>query len=220
MGQKVKPKLLILTGPQGSGNHLFAKIFSSHKSVYGWKMKHNEWKGHHEEPFSLYWRKPELLKEIKTNVHYWFSKTNKKHYVTSISCPYFYRKKPTIPNYEKFIKCASTVFKVQICIIGRDKNILYKQQTRIRSKHTTPTAIKNFKHLLKYNPVFISQELFCLYGIDYCNSISKLGVGLDILTSPFANKLNPCKLSTEIFSIFIRSLLILPKNFNPLIFFP
>ena len=174
MGQKVKPKLLIITGPQGSGNHLFAKIFSSHKSVYGWKMKHNEWKGHHEEPFSLYWRKPELLKEIKTNVHYWFSKTNKKHYVTSISCPYFYRKKPTIPNYEKFIKCASTVFKVQICIIGRDKNILYKQQTRIRSKHTTPTAVKNFKHLLKYNPVFISQELFCLYGIDYCNSISKL----------------------------------------------
>ena len=26
----------------------------------------------------------------------------------------------------------------------------------------------------KYNPIFISQELFCLYGIDYCNSISKL----------------------------------------------
>ena len=165
MGQKVKPKLLIITGPQGSGNHLFAKIFSSHKSVYGWKMKHNEWKGHHEEPFSLYWRKPELLKEIKTN---------KKHYVTSISCPYFYRKKPTIPDYEKFIKCASTVFKVQICIIGRDKNIVYEQQTRIRSKHTTPIALKNFEPLLKYNPFFISFELFFLYGIEYCKSISNL----------------------------------------------
>ena len=162
---ETKPKLLILTGPQGSGNHLFAKIFSSHKSVYGWEMKHNEWQGHHDEPFSVYWKRPELLKlAIK----------NKKYYITSISCPYFYKKKPTIPNYKKFIKYASKVFDIQVCIIGRDKNILYKQQTRIRSKHTTPTAIKNFKHLLKYNPFFISQELFCLYGIDYCNSISKL----------------------------------------------
>ena len=172
--EKSKPKLLILTGPQGSGNHLFAKIFSSHKSVYGWKMKHNEWKGHHEEPFSLYWRKPELLKEIKTNVHYWFSKTNKKHYVTSISCPYFYRKKPTRPNYKKFIKYANKVFDIQICIIGRDKNILLKQQTRMRSKHTTPIALKNFEPLLKYNPFFISFELFFLYGIEYCKSISNL----------------------------------------------
>ena len=164
---ETKPKLLILTGPQGSGNHLFAKIFSSYKSVYGCKMKHNEWQGHHDEPFSLYWRRPELLKDTIVN---WY----KKYYITSISCPYFYNKKPTIPNYKKFIKYASRIFDIQICIIGRDKNILAKQQKRVRSKHTTPTAIKNFKHLLKYNPVFISQELFCLYGIDYCNSISKL----------------------------------------------
>ena len=162
---ETKPKLLILTGPQGSGNHLFAKIFSSHKSVYGWKIKHNEWQGHHEEPFGIHWRIPYLLKIVEPK---------KKYYVTSISCPYFYNKKPTIPNYKKFIKYASKVFDIQVCIIGRDKNILFKQQKRVRSKHTTPTAIRNFKHLLKYNPVFISQELFCLYGIDYCNSISKL----------------------------------------------
>ena len=143
-------------------------------------MKHNEWKGHHEEPFSLYWRKPELLKEIKTNVHYWFSKTNKKHYVTSISCPYFYRKKPTIPNYKEFIKCANIVFDIQICIIGRDKNILLEQQKRLRSKHTTPIALKNFGPLLKYKPYFISYELFHLYGLEYCESISKwLNVPID-----------------------------------------
>lgn len=29
-------KLLILTGPQGSGNHLMAKIFSTHPEVAGW----------------------------------------------------------------------------------------------------------------------------------------------------------------------------------------
>ena len=165
MGQKVKPKLLILTGPQGSGNHLFAKIFSSHKSVYGWKMKHNEWKGHHEEPFSIHWKIPYLLKIVEPK---------KKYYVTSISCPYFYKKKPTIPNYKEFIKYANMSFDVQICIIGRDKNILYEQQKRVRSKHTSPVALKNFEPLLKYNPYFISYELFHLYGLDYCKSISKL----------------------------------------------
>ena len=163
--EKNKPKLLILTGPQGSGNHLFAKIFSSHKSVSGWKMKHNEWKGHHEEPFSIHWRIPDLLKIIKPN---------KKYYVTSISCPYFYKKKSTIPNYKEFIKCANIIFNVQICIIGRDKNILYEQQRRIRSKHTTPIALKSLEPLLKYNPYFISYELFHLYGLDYCKSISTL----------------------------------------------
>ena len=168
---ETKPKLLILTGPQGSGNHLFAKIFSSHKSVYGWNMKHNEWRGHHDEPFSLYWRHPELLKRKNS---YAILERNKKYYITSISCPYFYNKKPTIPDYKKFIKYTSKVFDIQVCIIGRDKNILIEQQKRIRSKPTTLIALKNFKHLLKYNPIFISQELFCLYGIDYCNSISKL----------------------------------------------
>jgi len=167
--EKSKPKLLILTGPQGSGNHLFAKIFSSYKSVYGWKMKHNEWQGHHDEPFSIHWRNPSLLNAVSSNRKYYRS-----YYVTSISCPYFYKKKPTIPNYKKFITCASKVFDVKICIIGRDKNILLEQQKRVRSKHTTPIALKNFETLLKYKPYFISYELFHLYGLDYCKSISRL----------------------------------------------
>ena len=165
--EKNKPKLLILTGPQGSGNHLFAKIFSSHESVRGWDMEHDEWEGHHNERFSLYWRHPEIFKDSIVN---WYE----KYYITSISCPYFYNKKPTIPNYKKFIKYASKVFDIQICIIGRDKNILLKQQKRVRSKHTTPIALKNFEALLKYKPYFISYELFHLYGLEYCKSISRL----------------------------------------------
>ena len=30
-------KLLIITGPQGSGNHLFSRILSTHPEVGGWK---------------------------------------------------------------------------------------------------------------------------------------------------------------------------------------
>ena len=30
-------KLLIITGPQGSGNHLVSRLFSLHDDVGGWK---------------------------------------------------------------------------------------------------------------------------------------------------------------------------------------
>ena len=161
--QKIKPQLLIITGPQGSGNHLFAKIFASHRSVYGWKLQVDEWQGHHDEPFGIFWKKPELL--IK-------QKPKNKYYVTSISCPYFLNKKPTIPNYKKFIHYAQKMFNIQVLIIGRDKNILEKQQKRVRGKHTTPEAQKQFKILYKNNPIFVSHELFVLYGKAYIKSLN------------------------------------------------
>lgn len=169
--QKIKPKLLIITGPQGSGNHLFAKIFAGHRSVYGWKLKSNEWQGHHDEPFALFWKKPELLLE---------QLPKKKYYVTSISCPYFLNKKPTIPNYKKFIKFATQIFDIKIFIIGRDKNILKQQQKRVRNKHTTPLAKNKFKFLYRFNPVFVSHELFALYGEQYIRSLNQqLQIPLD-----------------------------------------
>ena len=161
--QKIKPQLLIITGPQGSGNHLFAKIFASHRSVYGWKLRVDEWQGHHDEPFGIFWKKPELLLK---------QKPKKKYYVTSISCPYFLNKKPTIPDYKKFIKFATQIFDIKIIIIGRDKNILKQQQKRLRNKHTTPIAKEEFKLLYKYKPLFVSQELFALYGTEYIRSLN------------------------------------------------
>ena len=161
--QKIKPQLLIITGPQGSGNHLFAKIFASHRSVYGWKLQVDEWQGHHDEPFGIFWKKPELL--IK-------QKPKNKYYVTSISCPYFLNKKPTIPDYKKFIKFATQIFDIKIIIIGRDKNILKQQQKRLRNKHTTLIAKEEFKLLYKFKPLFVSQELFALYGTEYIRSLN------------------------------------------------
>ena len=36
--------LAVLTGPQGSGNHLWSKIFSLHEDVFGWKsLLDNYW---------------------------------------------------------------------------------------------------------------------------------------------------------------------------------
>jgi len=151
-------KMLILTGPQGSGNHLFAKIFSRHPAVKGWMMN-DFWEGHHTEPFSKYWHNPELLKDYKWNNEY---------YVTSISCPYYRDKQPHYPKYNEFIKAIP--FKKEIAIIGRDPTILYHQQTRVRGEHTL--NLDKFKVLSSAH--FISTELLFLYKEEYLKYLSNL----------------------------------------------
>jgi len=164
--QKQKPKLLIITGPQGSGNHLFAKIFSLHPHVEGWPMLRDEWQGHHLEPFAKYWDDPTQLKDKE-----WV----KPYAITSISCPYFRDKEPQIPNYRSFIKEAKKYCDVVIGVIGRDRNILEQQQTRVRKGHTTPTAIEQFEQLYNIceDTHFISHELFFLYGANYLKILSR-----------------------------------------------
>jgi len=55
--------MLILTGPQGAGNHLWSKIFSLHPEVYGWKtLLDNYWEAHRfAEPFAQHWKDHSLL---------------------------------------------------------------------------------------------------------------------------------------------------------------
>ena len=161
----MKPTLLIITGPQGSGNHLFSKIFSYHKDVYGWNALYkNKWVGHDKEVFQSYWLDPKQLKD--------FDWTQSKYFVTSISCPFILIQDFTIPKFKEFIKHAKKYATVKVAVIGRDKNILKHQQARVRKgKYTTPIFLKHMKALQE--PVFVSQELFFLYGIDYLKSVSK-----------------------------------------------
>ena len=73
-------KLLIITGPQGSGNHLFSRLFSLHNDVGGWKELNNQyWIPSDEETFAEYWVHPEKLKDFDFSEHdYW---------VANVSCP-------------------------------------------------------------------------------------------------------------------------------------
>ena len=158
-----KPKLLIVTGPQGSGNHLFAKILALHPSVKGWIMMRNEWQGHHEEPFNKYWQNPQLLQEYVLDEH--------EHYVTSISCPYYKDKQPHVPKYKEFVSEAKKIFDVTFAILGRDQTILELQQKRVRNAHTTPQLTDVLQELP--NAHFISHELLFLYKGKYRQSLSK-----------------------------------------------
>jgi hypothetical protein len=159
--------LLIVTGPQGSGNHLFSKIFSRSPVVFGWKeLTENYWIAHDKEPFAEAWADPEKLKTIQFTEDY---------AVTSISCPYAYKGEVTIPNYDGFIDEAMDLgYKVKFAIIGRDANILEHQQRRVRLRYSTPDMMALMPKLEDLNPIFLSTELLYLYREYYVRSLTEL----------------------------------------------
>ena len=159
--------LLILTGPQGSGNHLWSKIFAQHPDVYGWhKLLHEYWIGHDQEPFADCWENPELLKE--------FNWGECEYFVTSISTPYMLNGERTVPNIVRFAVTAMGLgIRVKIAIIGRDRNILDYQQTRVRGEPTFDTALVEYEKLRTWDPIFLSYELLHLYREDYLRQIAK-----------------------------------------------
>ena len=159
--------LLILTGPQGSGNHLWSKIFALHPDVYGWHaLLHEYWIGHDREPFADYWRDPDQLKN--------FNWSTSDFFVTSVSTPYMYNGDQTIPNVVRFAAVAMGLgICVKIAIIGRDRNILEYQETRVRGNATYDLALKEYEKLKTWAPVFLSYELLHLYGKNYLHQISQ-----------------------------------------------
>ena len=161
-------RLLIFTGPQGSGNHLWSKIFALHPEVAGWSALLDEyWIPHDQEPFADCWRDPALLKTRDWSQH--------DYYVTSISCPYIDDTRWAVPDIVAFAKQASACeLQVQMAIIGRDQNILGFQETRVRGRSTFEIAQDQYEKLADWNPVYLSYELLHLYQGSYLRQVSKL----------------------------------------------
>lgn len=161
-------KMLILTGPQGAGNHLWSKIFSLHPEVYGWKtLLDNYWEAHRfAEPFAKHWRNHKLLNE--------FNWAQSEYYFTSISLPLGIIGSDVNPIWTADVQgFAATVLdcgvEVEIAVVGRDQTILNNQQTRIRTQSTLPMFMEQLPKL--WNPTFLSYELLYLYKQDYLKSL-------------------------------------------------
>lgn len=156
--------LLILTGPQGSGNHLWSKVFSADKSIYGWQqLLTSYWIPHSAEPFARAWDNPQLLKDFEFG----------NYAMTSISCPYAKDGQAVDPKYREFVAEARRLgYQVKIAIIGRDKNVLEYQQQRVRREVTLGRFEANLPYLQSLQPVYLSTELLYLYRKDYLRSIS------------------------------------------------
>lgn len=157
--------LLILTGPQGSGNHMWSKIFALHPQVSGWSaLLDNYWIGHDQEPWADCWQDPSLLSRRNWGTH--------NYYVTSVSVPYINNGTATIPNFKTFTRQAQTVgLLVKFAVLSRDRNIVEMQQQRVRNEITLPQALLEFAQFAQ--PAFLSYESLHLYREQYLQQLSQ-----------------------------------------------
>jgi len=163
----MKPTLTIMTGPQGSGNHLFSKALGQNKNIFVWpSLQEKYWEGHDLEPFAEYWKDPSKLND--------FDWKQSNYFITSISCPYLDDGVETIPQYNEFIDEAKKFADIQFLIIGRDRNIMKLQQERVRGKHTTPEFLSQLDSVIfNYKTIFASQEMLYLYELTYLQWLEK-----------------------------------------------
>ena len=164
-------KLLIITGPQGSGNHLFSRVFSTHPDVGGWKsLLDKYWVPSDEEPFAEYWVYPERLAAQQFE--------GKDYWLANVSCPFFYDGQRYVPKILEVAEQAKVLgLDVQIAIIVRDQNIQAEQQLRVRKEVTLPIAQEYYyNHLLTGDfPVhFLDNEAFFLHKQHYLKWVSNL----------------------------------------------
>ena len=164
-------KLLIITGPQGSGNHLFSRVFSTHPKVGGWKQLLDEyWVPSDLEPFAEYWVYPErMTAEAFEGYDYWLA---------NVSVPFVYDGVRQTPKILEMAQRARELgIDVIVAIIVRDQNIQAEQQLRVRKEVTLPIAQEYYyNHLLTSDfPVhFLDNEAFFLHKQHYLKWASNL----------------------------------------------
>lgn len=180
-------RLLITTGPQGSGNHLFARILSLHSEVVGWdSLKDNYWVPSDEEPFAKYWVDPDLLEFPEGDF-----------FLANVSVPFFYDGVRQVPKISAVCHQAMHLgYTPVVAIITRDQNINALQQERVGGEVTLPIAKGYYKSLLEDPYIethFLSHESFFLWKEDYikyCGEILKFPVttnGIDQFITGDAN---------------------------------
>ena len=167
-------KLLIVTGPQGSGNHLFSRLLSLHPAVEGWtELLDTYWIPSDQEPFAEYWVDPDrLTADVFHHVD------SKEYFFANASCPFFYDGMRCIPKIlEVANKAKGFGVAVEIAIVVRDQNINREQQLRVRKEHTTPIAQDYYYNTLlpsEFPVHFIDHEAFFLHTTHYLKWLSRV----------------------------------------------
>ena len=164
--------LLIVTGPQGSGNHLFSRLLSQHPDVEGWEdLKKEYWVPSDLEPFADYWRNPEKLTADKF--------ANSEYFLANVSCPVYMNGERIFPKIREVADRAKSLgIRVTIAIIVRDKNINTVQQQRLMQGFASlPFAQEYYyENILDsgHEVHFVDHEAFFLHGKHYLKWLSKI----------------------------------------------
>lgn len=157
-------KLIIITGPQGSGNHLFSKVFSYHSDVSGWNFGDKYWIPSDEEPFAECWVDPSKTKSMLT----------KQYMVANVSVPFVFDGVKQVPQIQEVVYEAEDAgYEVRVCIVVRDENINRMQQLRVRKEITLQTALQYYYNL-DAETEFLSVESLYLYRAKYLKWLSKV----------------------------------------------
>ncbi len=162
-------RLLIVTGPQGSGNHVLTRVFSLHRDVSGWQqLTQQYWVPSDQEPFAEYWVNPERLSRQTFDAADYF--------VANVSAPFFYDGVRQLPKIHEVAKRAQELgVDVTIAIVCRDAKINSVQQQRVGGEVTLPMAMDYYRsHLLnQFDCCFVSHETFFAWGKDYIEYLAR-----------------------------------------------
>jgi len=164
--------LLIVTGPQGSGNHFFSRILSQHPEVEGWEdLKKEYWVPSDLEPFAKYWVNPESLTADK------FS--NSQYFLANVSCPCYINGVRIFPKIREVADRAKELgIRVTIGLIVRDKNINTVQQQRLMGGYASlPDAQEYYYNNIldsEHTVHFIDHEAFFLHDKHYLKWLSRV----------------------------------------------
>lgn len=164
--------LLIVTGPQGSGNHFFSRILSQHSAVQGWEdLKKEYWVPSDLEPFVDFWLNPSLM----TRDHF----ANSTYFLANVSCPCYINGTRQFPKIREVADKAKELdIRVTIAIIVRDKNINTVQQQRLMNGYSSLTDAQNYYYTNILNSDhavhFIDHEAFFLHGKYYLKWLSNV----------------------------------------------
>jgi hypothetical protein len=78
----------------------------------------------------------------------------------------------TVPDFKGFVSGVQGLgYRVKLAVIGRDKNILQYQETRVRGRVTMDQAVAEYSKFAA--PAFLSYELLHLYGRHYLQKIER-----------------------------------------------
>ena len=162
--------ILVITGPQGTGNHVFSKVLSMHKDVYGWDQLLREyWVNHDAAPFKDIWREPE-----KIDSYFW----KEPNYVLSVSGPYIENidgvRHTIYPNYKEVLERLSKKGNLMVGIIGRDQNITAQNQVRKRGVESFHNFLNKIEDLVEYKHTFLSVELLYMFRHQYVKSLNSV----------------------------------------------
>jgi len=162
-------RLLIITGPQGSGNHIFSRVFSMHPAVRGWEqLKDQYWVPSDEETFAEYWVHPDRLTPAVFD--------GADYFLANVSVPFFYDGVRQTPHIREVAdRARSFGIDVSIGIVVRDATINSVQQQRVGGAVTLPQAQEYYRKYLLYSEhqiYFLDHEALFLWGEYYVNRMA------------------------------------------------